>query len=62
MLGERSVELRLRVERLERQRSDACLHRERDKVDVIDRQISEAVAVWTESLSETAEDRLRKAG
>jgi len=58
-----SVELRERVERLEHIRTDACMHRDRDRVSLIDKQIQHAIGEWKNSfVVEVEREELRKVG
>lgn len=57
---EYSIDLRQQVERLERLREDACMHRDRDAVELIDKQIKQATAEWIDSFTVEVEERFRK--
>ena len=58
--SEYTIELRLRVERLEFARRDAVARRDRAEVDVIDTQIAKAGAEWAASFAADHAESYRK--
>jgi len=61
-LSEYTIELRLRVERLEFARRDAVIRHDHAEVDSIDTQIAQASAEWAESFAVDHAERYRKTG
>jgi hypothetical protein len=59
-LSDRTVALRLHVERLEFSRRDATSRRDHSQVALIDKQISQASAEWAESFAADHAESFRK--
>jgi hypothetical protein len=61
-LSDRTVALRLHVERLEFARKDAVSRRDQSQVELIDKQITQAGAEWAASFAADQTESFRKAG
>ena len=57
---EYSIELRQRVEQLERERAEAWAIHDREAVEQIDQQIKQVIVAWTDSFIGDFEWRYRK--
>jgi len=61
-LSDRTVALRLHVERLEFARRDAVSRHDHTQVELIDKQITQAGAEWAESFAADHAESYRKTG
>jgi hypothetical protein len=61
-LSDRTVSLRMHVERLEFARRDAISRHDHDQVELIDKQITQAGAEWAASFAADQTESFRKVG